>query len=372
MTAFVWDVSYETGLAQVDDQHHGLVDLINRLGEEIGGGVSAPEHLQPFVAALLAYAAEHFADEEAMMRARGVDARHLAVHTEEHRRFLDEVRGLAASQAEPATSAAQHLLDYLVHWLACHILGRDRSMAAQLAAMDAGATAAAAYTRASRPESDAVEPLLGALTGLFGLVTKRNEALARLNQTLEARVAERTAALQEALARLELLAMTDALTGLPNRRQALALLRAAWDEAVATGAPLACLMIDADHFKEVNDACGHDAGDAVLVRLAHTLRDALRTDDWVARLGGDEFFVLCRATDLAGALLLAERVRAQVATLEVATGGAPWRGSVSVGVAARAEAMAGPEALVRAADQAVLAAKRAGKGCVVGAVPGIR
>lgn len=77
---------------------------------------------------------------------------------------------------------------------------------------------------------------------------------------------------------------TDTLTGLPNRRYAMRNFALAWDEALRSGAPLACLMIDADGFKRINDTCGHDAGDAALCALSTCLRHAVRTDDSVCRL----------------------------------------------------------------------------------------
>jgi len=137
-----------------------------------------------------------------------------------------------------------------------------------------------------------------------------------------------------------------------------------WDESSESLAPLVCIMIDADHFKAVNDNYGHDAGDAVLTTLAQTLQHAFRTDDVVCRLGGDEFFAICPNTDLDGGLHIAEVVRSTVAELRVPTGGEPWRGSVSMGVAARGAEMVTCDELIKAADQGVYVAKQAGKNCV--------
>ena len=124
------------------------------------------------------------------------------------------------------------------------------------------------------------------------------------------------------------------------------------------------MLIDADGFKQVNDSAGHEAGDLVLKALAACLGHAFRTDDLVCRLGGDEFVVLCPNTDLAGALHIAEIARQDVAAMVVAAGSSQWRGSVSIGVAVRTGAMPGAEALIKAADDAVYAAKRRGRNCV--------
>ncbi len=114
---------------------------------------------------------------------------------------------------------------------------------------------------------------------------------------------ERTRQLVEANKQLEVLSYTDALTQLPNRRCAIQTLKELWNDASLADAPLVCIMIDADYFKQVNDSCGHEAGDVVLKELSHTLKHSFRSDDIVCRLGGDEFLVICPNTDLAGCLL---------------------------------------------------------------------
>lgn len=170
-------------------------------------------------------------------------------------------------------------------------------------------------------------------------------------------------------ARAEHLAMTDVLTGLPNRRYALSRLAATWAGAVRHGRPLGCLFVDADGFKRVNDEWGHAAGDAVLVALAQTLRCAVREADEVCRLGGDEFLVLCPETELEGTRKLGERLREAVGALRVEVPGGVWEGRVSAGAAAYQRGMADPDALLHAADAGVAEAKRLGGDRVVVAPP---
>jgi hemerythrin len=164
---------------------------------------------------------------------------------------------------------------------------------------------------------------------------------------------------------LEAMAMTDVLSGLPNRRHAMAKLERAWQESSERDAPLSVIMIDADHFKAVNDTFGHDAGDAVIIALGQALRHSVRTDDTVCRMGGDEFLVVCPHTSLQGALQVANAIWERVRTMSVDVGAGQWQGSVSVGAAVRTDDMTSFAGLIKAADDAVYEAKEAGRNRVV-------
>lgn len=366
MESFVWDECFVTGVASVDAQHQRLVDVINRVGDLRASGAAEPgTRLEPLLDELTEYTRYHFDEEERLMSARGLDARHVEGHRAAHIQFVAELAQARALLID-CGRADDETMKFLVHWLAFHILGTDQSMARQIVAIDAGRDAAAAFTAEEEERATSTGPLLRALGGLFLQVSNRNRELSELNRTLEARVAARTAELTEANRRLEALALTDALTGLPNRRHALSALEERWQIRTASNPPVACLMIDADGFKPINDAYGHAAGDAVLRELARALRHAVRTDDLVARLGGDEFLVVCPRTDLEGARRIGEKVREAVASLRVPVGDDVWQGSISVGVAVRQGEMSRPEDLVQEADGAVYRAKRDGRNCVRG------
>jgi diguanylate cyclase (GGDEF)-like protein len=157
-------------------------------------------------------------------------------------------------------------------------------------------------------------------------------------------------------ARLRREAMSDAVTGVANRRSLERRLVHEIGRVRAGHGPLALLLIDLDRFKDVNDSLGHQAGDSVLGAVAARLRRAVRPSDLVARLGGDEFVVLCPGADEATAQTVAERVTATV-TAELAVGGHRVHPSVSVGVAVtRGEETA--EALLARADATMYRAKR--------------
>jgi diguanylate cyclase (GGDEF)-like protein/hemerythrin-like metal-binding protein len=364
MESFEWDAHFETGLPQVDRQHHGLVDLINQVAADFTERGEIPDDVDAVFEQLAAYAVEHFEAEEALMAQVGVDPRHIARHAAIHAHFIGEIGTLQRDLDRQDPKAFERLVNFLVHWLGYHILGLDQNMARQIRAIRDGVDPAEAYAREELDQRKAMKPLVRALDRLFEILSRRNHELVELAQSLEVRVEERTRELQRANAKLESLSLTDMLTGLPNRRHAMRTLEALWDEATIRDRPLVVIMIDADRFKEVNDTHGHDAGDLVLQTLARELRHAFRTDDIVCRLGGDEFFVICPDTTLEGGLLVAEQTRARVAALTVDVGEGAWEGSISVGVASRSPEMKTVAALVKEADDGVYAAKDAGKNCV--------
>jgi diguanylate cyclase (GGDEF)-like protein len=155
----------------------------------------------------------------------------------------------------------------------------------------------------------------------------------------------------------------DALTGLLNRR---ALDEALDDEAHRAQrlrAPFALLMIDADHFKQVNDRFGHAAGDGALQHLATLIAPQMRDIDRLARYGGEEFVALLPGCTLAEAELAAERVRERVASVPLIWQQQALTLSVSIGVAAWRGDADGPQSLLSRADEALYAAKRGGRNC---------
>lgn len=172
--------------------------------------------------------------------------------------------------------------------------------------------------------------------------------------------------------RLTRLATTDTLTGLANRRQVLAILEAELRRARRTGHPLALLMLDLDHFKNVNDRYGHAIGDAVLVTTAARCQAQLRGMDTCGRVGGEEFLVVLPETGIEEARGIAERLRASLGETPIDTGAESIPITISIGLAHfmpvdnadrsnGEQAQAQMEALLRQADEALYRAKSDGR-----------
>ena len=210
----------------------------------------------------------------------------------------------------------------------------------------------------------------GAVLGSLSVLDRRTRSLspeqASALETLARQIMElldmrRTViGLSAANARLGQQSITDALTGIPNRRAYDQKLNEEVSRARRTGAPLSLLMVDIDLFKQYNDTFGHLAGDSALQSVARVLLTSLRPYDFLARYGGEEFAIILPATDLSDAIVVAERVRGLVFNSEF-----PHRKfTISIGVA-RLDLEAGLRAMVQTADNGLYRAKASGRNKVV-------
>lgn len=189
---------------------------------------------------------------------------------------------------------------------------------------------------------------------------ERDARLEASNSELEHKIERRTTSLREANARLEALATSDPLIGLPNHRA----LVTALDQELARSRryhrACAVIFLDLDHFKALNDSCGHAAGDAALQELGQVAKQCLRGMDTLGRWGGEEFIALLPETDTQNALAIAERIRAAIAAHPFSAGGGVYL-TCSAGIAVFPDHATDRSELIAAADQAMYAAKRLGR-----------
>jgi diguanylate cyclase (GGDEF)-like protein len=164
---------------------------------------------------------------------------------------------------------------------------------------------------------------------------------------------------------METMATTDGLTGLTNHRTFQERLTQIMERASRHNQKVALLLCDVDHFKQVNDTYGHPVGDQVLRKVAQVLNRAVRRIDLTARYGGEEFAVLLEATDEAGALHLAERIRQDVEALRLESDVGRFSVTTSIGVACYPDDATEQAELIEHADQALYAAKEGGRNRVV-------
>ncbi|WP_374350135.1 diguanylate cyclase [Chitinimonas sp.] len=256
-----------------------------------------------------------------------------------------------------------------------------RWLAGRLAAPLVGLSHAADRIRLG--QVDAAMPMDGyheaatlarSLRHLVDTLAAEQAKLRRLNEGLEAEVAQRTEMLNvtnrhllsalgerhQLVARLELLANTDSMTGLLNRRAFFERAAIELRRVERLAAPLSILILDIDHFKRINDSHGHQAGDEAIRQLAECMKAELREVDVLSRFGGEEFVALLPDTDLAQAARVAERLRRAISVLRVVSPAGPIPLSASLGVAGW-QAGLSIETVLSQADTALYDAKHGGR-----------
>lgn len=376
---FIWDRNFITGLADVDRQHHELVDLFNELNHSLfRGSDTGTAELEAIFQRLLAYAAMHFADEEALAADAGLDLRHQQPHQHLHKQFVEQVRSMWALR-HTLRQPAETIMGFLTAWLGLHILGVDQSMARQLVAIRAGKPAADAFDHETRDTDQGTQALLKMVGNLYHVLAQQNNDLVAANQQLEDRVAARTRdlatandQLQVANQQLQAFSRTDGLLRIHNRAYFDERLLEEVARARRQSQPLAILMMDVDFFKRYNDTYGHQAGDACLQAVARAVGSVVkRRTDFLARYGGEELVALLPNTPGDGAELLAQRVVDAVRAVGLAHAASDVAPVVTLSIGAASavpdtagDAEAGVQLLAQA-DAALYQAKHQGRNRVV-------
>jgi two-component system chemotaxis response regulator CheY len=220
-------------------------------------------------------------------------------------------------------------------------------------------------------KSDVKDIVEGLDRGADDYLTKpfdNRELLSRIKVGLK--IVELEKALKEANRKLHVLATTDGLTGILNRR---ALLERLWDELSRAGRekkPLCLIMLDIDHFKNVNDTYGHDAGDKVLIEVVNRIKSELRPYDMMGRYGGEEFLLGIPKTDLKTGKIIAERFRTCICERPFEINDKRLKVSISLGISNTVPSMDCDtnnllETMIKSADDALYKAKETGRNKVV-------
>lgn len=212
--------------------------------------------------------------------------------------------------------------------------------------------------------SDEIGMLATTFNRLLTLIQSQLKKLGQHKEFLEAEVKKRTQELEIAKNKLDIISRTDALTGLPNRRDLHEKLVLEVYRAERINHNFCFIFLDIDKFKSINDTYGHNCGDTVLQTVATIFKDQLRKYDSVARWGGEEFLALLPETELEGAVAVAERIRETVEQQTVNYGDIEIHVTVTLGVA-QYDSKLGLEQSIELADRALYRGKNSGRNQVV-------
>lgn len=160
-------------------------------------------------------------------------------------------------------------------------------------------------------------------------------------------------------------ATTDELTGLMNRRKIMRRLEEEFSRSSRVGEPLSLIIFDIDHFKRINDSCGHQFGDMILTRVSELMQATVRDYDLVGRIGGEEFLVVTPSTSLEDALAIAERIRERIASERIGNESRMVHVTISGGISTMNQREESLEAMIRRADDALYRAKNGGRNRVI-------
>lgn len=317
---FPWNENFETGIAPIDEQHKILIAMLNELASTLANDDSI--EINRVFKELTEYAEFHFECEEAIwIEYLGNDS-WLSSHQLNHSTFLPRITELKDKKTDKYQSEViESIILFLIRWLAFHILDSDKRMAFFIENIHKGMSFDEAKIAAERKMGGSFKVLVETIMSMYDSLSSRTLTLMResnYRRKIENELHIANKKLRQANARLESLSITDALTGLHNRRHLKSVFLREIKRARREKFSLALLIIDIDFFKKINDHYGHTEGDRILVQVSETLRkNCQRPNDYAFRLGGEEFCVITSSLCLQDTIKFAEIFRTAVESLKI-------------------------------------------------------
>lgn len=359
-TFFKWDQDFQTGNILIDEEHFKLVSIINELLQaSMNFENVSMEAVEALNQKLTDYVSVHFANEEGLMEEHSIEQSFIDEHKYLHIEFVKKVKSFFdSSENYDNEIKLSNISEYLIRWLAYHVLNTDKSLVRQIEnIVNENMSPKEAYEKELQVVETSTEPLLKALRVLYRLVSDKNKEIEKKNVELEERVIERTRELQAAHDKLEKMSIHDDLTGLPNRRFVMSEIEKHIYEWQRYKVPFSLLFIDVDDFKLVNDQYGHNSGDRVLKWIGEYLQTHTRRNDISCRLGGDEFVVVCAHTNEEEADSVRSKL-SKISDIEPLEGIENWQPSLSIGIATIDNDVATASELLQMADKAMYDEKK--------------
>ncbi|WP_281018553.1 MULTISPECIES: GGDEF domain-containing protein [unclassified Minwuia] len=305
---FPWHPSFNTGNEIIDDQHRNLVILLNRLAYSLIQDEDI--ELDDQYRALHDYASVHFHDEEKIWMEHFGDDPWFIGHRKSHENFLVRLEDIRNRFADKSSEQeVEEIVRFLIRWLASHIIESDKKMYFVILDMDSGYSIESAKRNAEIKMGGEIQDLIDAVLNMYENLSKTTLYMIQ-ERNSRIRTEEM---LKAAYRKLEVISVTDQLTGLFNRHQLDNMIDREIRRAARNKERVALYMIDIDYFKKYNDFYGHLAGDEALKKVADTLRQTCaRPGDFLFRFGGEEFCVVIMQANEESIIPFGNRIRAAV------------------------------------------------------------
>lgn len=285
---FPWNKNFETGNAEIDEQHKYLVQLLNNLANTLVTSQSVEIH-EAFEK-LANYANYHFETEEAIWSDYFSDDQWFSSHQLNHASFLPKVLELKDQKLELSfREIIEKVVKFLIRWLAFHIINDDKKMAIVVEAMKNGESRERAKQISERKMNGSIRILIETVLSMYdGLSSTTLELMRERNARINAEKK-----LKQANQKLKIQSITDQLTGIYNRRHFESLFLSKLQKAQELHKTICLILLDIDYFKLLNDTYGHSTGDQALIQVSKRLRQIAKNRGGNAfRVGGEEFALL--------------------------------------------------------------------------------
>lgn len=377
-----WGPELEIGVDMVDEEHKLFFEMIEQVFEAANEGY---KEFNAVFQLVLNHLAWHFKNEEEFMKSVAIHTKYIDYHNAIHSQCISQLVKMRDAVVKQNSSddmvyqkeLALNLAFFVKNWLVFHILGEDYKIAKQIEYIEDGNSPQRAYEMINEQMDKKIEILTITLSNLLKIYEIRNEKLLEIEADIKTSLKKKEEQLQEQIQENKKKSITDELTGLHNRRQAMFVLNNIWSEF--QDPTCAIIQLDLDKFKEVNDTYGHHAGDLVLKQFSNAVKYFFETNELCnkyrysdretihfCRLGGDEFLVILQKYSLDEAVAIANALHATVNNIEVFDEHKKiiWKGSTSIGVACRNADNRDFESVLKAADAYLYKAKEDGRNCV--------
>lgn len=366
IVVFPWSQNFETGIELIDNQHKELVSILNQLANTI---VNDDEvEVDSVFEKLSAYTEYHFSEEEKIWSKYFPDGSWIDSHRSSHASFLPKAMQIKEKASDrPWQEVTEQIIQFLIRWLAFHILDDDKRMSFVVHEMNGGKSFSDAQDLADVHMSGSIRVLIDTVLGMYDELSSHAIELIRERKTRIKVEGE----LRSANRKLEQLSITDELSGLFNRRYFNKIIPNEISRAVREKSLISFISLDLDHFKSINDRLGHSKGDEAIVEASMTISKLCRrAGDFAFRMGGEEFLVVVCGSSSPEVLELAERVRESIETITISCNdvGLSHQLTTSVGVFSHVPTLGNTaEFFLEQADEALYKAKNSGRNVVVSA-----